>query len=288
MGVLIVCKDALFDEENVFGKVQIKEPDVPAEPKTIADYPVQDGLQGLYDLGEDYGLVNENDLWSPINYAPTDAYYQPTDTPQFAGNCNIEENYVTFSGKGSDARMHTYLRIPLVAGATDGYDGHNGLTYVALFSVPGGTLKERPIIGNRTSSIPNLSLTNAHVFFARNGASVTNCVFGGDGAINSNAFVILAMTADANGFKVMRYKDGALDTVPLVVDGVKVNAYEGVVDAWSNLAIQIGGNSTSTNYADAHISLAAVHTGKLTDEQLEEVCEFVYDYGKNTKDLDIE
>ncbi|MBR5593890.1 MAG: hypothetical protein IKW46_07455 [Bacteroidaceae bacterium] len=230
-----------------------------ALPVTIADYPVQDGLQGLYDLG---GTAEA----SVTNHAQKPTYTPSGGTPKLEGvnEGDIAGNYVTFSGATNGCRLSTYLRIPLV---------EEGLTYVALFSVTEANGKsDRPIISNcNGSGGVGFRLGNCGVRYVSNGVAYAPPNYTYDTPIVSDKFAILAVTFDANGYRVVRYTNNRI---------VEWDAKDTVITDWGGGAIQLGGESTSSvSTATAHISLAAVHTGKLTDAQLEEVCKFVYDYG---------
>ena len=236
-----------------------------ALPVTIADYPVQDGLQGLYDLGGTAEASVTNHAKNPT--------YTPTSTPQLEGAYEMADNYVTFTGAGNSCRMSTYLRIPLV---------EEGLTYVALFSVTeAGGKSDRPIISNcNGSGGVGFRLGNCGVRYVSNGVAYAPPNYTYDTPIVLDKFAILAVTFDANGYRVVCYTNNQL---------VEWDSKDTVITDWGGGALQLGGESSaSTSTATARISLAAIHTGKLTDAQLEEVCEFVYDYGTNTKGLDIE
>lgn len=254
MSVLIKIDGVSFDEKYVIGKAVVPEPDVPL---VISDYPVTDGLKGLFTLGSDYDSVR--------NYAPEP--HVNTDAPKLDGTYEMADNYITFSGTGNGSRLSTYLRLPL--------DG--GLTFVALFSVTAdGSAINRPIISNMSSS-SGLSLGNRQVTYKKN--AVTQLDYFEENVL-SDKFAILAMTADASGYRVVRYSNGG------IVEW-KTGKESTGIDAWSNNAIQVGGESTTSPYATARISLAAIHTGKLTDDQLRSVCRFVNNYGKQ-KGLTIE
>lgn len=263
MGILIVCKGADFSKCAV-DKVELPDeptiPDEPVVPVSIADYPVQDTLKGLYDLG---GTAEA----SVVNHAPTP--HINTKTTELYGMVTVEEDYCAFTGNDNAARVLTYLRIPL----------ENAVTAVVLFRVADGI---RTILSNRTGGSTALavgaSLMNNCVVFSTNDA-ITQREFP---AIGSDNFAILAMTVAPNGVRVVRYTNGALNEL--------VN-FEGVVDAWqtgsTGNAIQIGGNGKSNAYQDGDVSLAAIHEGVMTDEQLESICEFVRKYGKQ-KGLTVE
>ena len=258
MGFLIKIDGAAFDEKYVIGKVDVPdEPIVPVIPVEIADYPVQDGLQGLYDLGGTAEATLTNHAQNPT--------YQPSGgTPKLEGAYEMADNYVTFSGVANKCRMATYLRLPL--------DG--GLTFVALFSATASDgVSNRPIISNR-STTGGIGLGN-HQFEYVEKAVNEKEVYAD--RVGTSDFTILAMTADTSGYKVCRYSSGELKDVGVIAGNT--DKCTGI-DAWSTNAIQIGGDSTGTPYTTARISLAAIHTGKLTDEQLESVCKFVYKYGK--------
>lgn len=296
MGILIVCKGADFSKCAV-DKVEIPtEPDCnhvydnacdttcnlcgevrtaphnfvdgicticgEKDPNDIRSYPVYDtSLKGLYALG---GTADA----SLVNHAPEPHVNDGTEA--FSGEyCEVEDNYVTFSGLAKEATMHTYLRLPL----------ESGITTVILFSVPyvaGATSNGRPLFSNKSSGAANLTLTNYNVAYAKN-ATANTVAFEG-GMINSENFAILAMTADVNGFRVVRYSNGRLNEIAECGEAI---------DVWTTNAIQIGGNSTSTKCGTANISLAAIHEGVLSDPQLESICEFVKEYGEG-KGLTIE
>lgn len=261
MGVLIKIDGVTFNEKYIIDKVDVPE-DEPIVPVTIEDYPVQDTLKGLYDLG---GTAEA----SLVNHAPEPQVNDGDE--KLDSGCEVKEDYITFSGVANVGRMLTYLRLPLT----------NGLTYVALFSVPSG---ERLVLSNKGSKVACLSLSNKMAVIGKN-----NTTYGipFDAPINSNNFAIVALRATTSGVMVDRYTNGALARVPLVVDGTKVNAYEGVVDTWDNNAVQIGGAGTTASLDTAHISLAAIHEGAMTDDQLTDICEFVKNYGEQ-KGLTIE
>lgn len=267
MGVLIVCKDALFNEDNVFDHIQIKEPEIPEEPKTIDDYPVKDGLKGLYDLG---GTAEA----SLVNHAPEP--HVNTADEKIDGTYTVADDYITFSGATNSTRMHTYLRLPF----------ENAITYVSLFRVPSGA---RVLIGNRSgqpaSDSHGVSLRNDAVEFGNNGTYVNRPFT----AINSDNFAILAMTAGEGGLRVVRYTNGELSD-PLYDSGddntfVSLDRWD---DGSNGNAVAIAGYSKSGNAkSDADIALTAIHDGVMTDEQLTEICAFVKTYGEQ-KGLTIE
>lgn len=269
MGFLIKIDGADFDEKYVVGRVEVREPDIPDEPVTIADYPVQDGLKGLYDLG---GTAEA----TLVNHAPEP--HVNTAAEKLDGTCDMKDGYVSISGATNASRMHTYLRLPQ----------SDGLTYIVLFRVASGA---RVLLGNRSAgsgaTANGVSLRNDGVEFGKSGTYTTPSFKVGDTTVSINStdkFAILAMTATANELRVVRYTSGAL-SAPLY-------HFEGAIDAWasgsSGNAIGIGGYSKGGNaFADADISLAAIHAGALEDSQLAEVCEFVSKYGKQ-KGLAIE
>lgn len=275
MGGLIVIKGAHFTDPYIIGKVDIPAddpivpgvPDIPDEP-VVEDYPVKDGLKGLYDLGGYDALGNEHD--PTTNHAPTPHINTAATALNKPENITISEDYCTFTGAENNARMLTYLRMPL----------SNAITAVVLFSVPDGV---RTLVSNKSggSGITAIGtcLQNDKVIFATNNAAAERTF----APINSTNFAILAMTVSPNGVRVARYTNGVLDEL--------VN-FKGTVDAWSTgstgNAIVVGGSvRTNVNQA-AHISLAAIHEGVLDNDQLESICKFVYNYGKNTKGLTIE
>lgn len=305
MGVLIKIDGVTFDPKHVIDTVDLPDPDCeheydnacdaecnlcgatravthnyvdgfcticgkkdPNKVWTIDDYPVQDTLKGLYDLGLYDGLGNDND--SLVNHAPEP--HINTAAEAFDGSCTVKDDYITFSGATNTNRMHTYLRLP--------FDGK--LSAVVLFRVQSGN---RMLIGNRTAGGSGkgsgVNLRNDGVEFGSGGTHITEAF----SAINSDNFAILAMTVDESGIlRVVRYTNGALSDL---------YTSAGSVDEWSNdtsagNAVQIGGYGVSGNAnGDADISLAAIHTGKLDDEQLESICEFVKTYGEQ-KGLTIE
>ena len=231
---------------------------------TIADYPVNDTtLKGLYDLG---GTAEA----SVVNHAPTP--HINTKATELYGTVTVNEDYCTFTGTAAQAKVLTYLRMPLA----------NAITAVVLFRVQS---KKSVLIGNRsgdsTSTGWGVNLLNDSVEFGYNGSNVVTDEKRFP-AINSDNFAILAMTAHENGVRVVRYTNGALD---------ELLDLEGEVTPWgtgsTGNAIQIGGYGAS-NYSNARdISLAAIHEGVLTDPQLKSICEFVKVYGEQ-KGLTIE
>lgn len=262
MGVLIKIEGANFNDKYIIEKVEIPDvPDEPVIPVEIEDYPVQDTLAGLYALGG----TEEDTL---VNHAP-DPKNEQDESLQ--GSYEVADGYVNFKGsKAGTNRMLTYIRSKL----------SSTVTLVALFSVPdGGSYGNRVIMGNRgggtDASAVGVSMLNDCVRFATNGA-ITEKDY--PTPILSDNFAILALTIDPNGCRVVRYTNGSLTTL---VD------YEGAINAWGTNAIQIGGDSSSNAYDPAKISLAAIHEGAVTDEQLTEICAFVKQYGEQ-KGLTIE
>lgn len=271
MGVLIKIDGVTFDPKNIIDTVEIPDepivPDEPVVPVTIADYPVTDTLKGLYDLG---GTAEA----SLVNHAPEP--HVNTTAEKFDGTYAVADDYITFSGATNSTRMHTYLRLPL----------DHGLTYIAMFSVP---TNARVLIGNRSAggaaTAYGVTLRNDGVEFGNNGTYVIRTF----PAINSDNFAILAMTVDENGLRVVRYTNDAL-IAPLYNSADDTDFVS--IDKWaagsSGNAIGIAGYSQSGNaHYDADISLAAIHEGVLTDEQLTEICAFVKNYGEQ-KGLTIE
>lgn len=261
MGKLIRIKGVTFDEEYILKTIELPDepvvpdvPDVPDEPVvpvSIDDYPVQDTLLGLYDLGLYDGLGNDNN--SLTNHAP-EPHINDTD-PKLDVGCTVEEKWVTFSGASNKGRMLTYLPGNLA----------NQITYVAMFSTSGW----RMIIGNKGSAGIGLGMRSNDAVFGRNAVTVEPDYEGG--SVYSDNFVILALTATTEGVRAFRYTNGQLTT--LLDD-------KGVVDSWGSNKFQIGGDSTTTAYDPARISLAAIHEGAMTDDQLESICEFVKKYGE--------
>lgn len=225
---------------------------------SIGSYPVQDTLKGLYDLG---GTQKA----SLVNHAPAGV------TPTFYGTYDADGSAVKFTGRTNSNFLDTGLKIV----------PENTVTIVALFSVPTGF---RTIIGCRFNNSPvagGMSLLNKNIIYCVDGTAKLEAF----DAINSNNFAILALqasTQDSVGVcKVWRYTNGSLSD-PLV-------DYSGAITDWSDAITnwRIGGDKMSSSHDDAYISLAAIHEGVLTDEQLESVCEFVKVYGEQ-KGLTIE
>lgn len=299
MGILIKCEGTTFDKKYIIDTVELPDPECeheydnacdaecnlcgatrtvthnyvdgycticgkkdPNKVWTIAEYPVQDTLKGLYDFG---GTAEA----SVVNHAPTPHINTADVALHKPENITISEDYCTFTGNTTTSKVLTYLRMPLA----------NAVTAVALFRVPEGV---REIVANSTggSGVTSIgfSLLNDRLSFGVNGA-LTSRTFT---AINSDNFAILAVTVEPNGCRVERYTNGGL---------VNLVDFEGTVEAWqagsTGNAIQIGGGGKSNIYPDADISLAAVHEGVLTDEQLESICQFVKNYGEQ-KGLTIE
>lgn len=300
MGVLIKIDGANFDKDHIIGKVDIipecqHEYDNacdtdcnlcgftrevthdydengyctvcgqrdPNKPYTLAEYPVTDGLKGLYD----FGSATENG--SLYNHADPSLVPTLVELTADGGKWTEEANYATFSGGTNKCRVDTNIKSVL----------GNKVAWVALFSVPTGF---RPIVGCRrvmgsaTTAKYGVDLYNDRVEYIADGKWYEEVY---DNGINSDNFAILALTADTNGWKVYRYTNGAL---------VLWDEYVGVLDPWTvNEPICIGGDRLSNSRGDAHISLAAIHEGVMTDEQLESICQFVKDYGEQ-KGLTIE
>ena len=278
MGVLIRIKGAHFTDPYILRKVDIPDvPDVPDEPivpVTIADYPVQDGLQGLYDLGGTDSVVNaaRNPTVSPIG---------GTAKLDFTGGGYVSDDYATFTGQVNKSRLATYLRLPLAS----------KITAVVLFRVPTGqdTVTPRPLISNRSGgqSVDAFGVTLSHkgVLFAATGDTYENPTTLSFTPIeDDNKFAILALSVATDGLKVYRYTDDKLNNL--------VNYTEKALNGWTTgstgNALIFGGAGNSNGGNSIDVSLASVHTGDVTDAQLESICEFVYNYGKNTKGLTIE
>ena len=111
MGVLIKIDGVIFDPEYIIGAV-----DVPDEPVTIAEYPVQDTLMGLYDLG---GTLED----SLVNRAPADNVTAETEvaalpSPTTLTDDSVTANYVQWHAERSAcvdknqrfARRHDHRR----------------------------------------------------------------------------------------------------------------------------------------------------------------------------------
>lgn len=294
MGILIKCEGATFDPKYVIDTVDLPDPECeheydnacdaecnlcgatrtvthnyvdgycticgkkdPNKVWTIGEYPVTDTLKGLYDLGG----TQEASL---VNHAPN-----ATNTSDVTGTVVYADSYATFSGKANASRINTHIQIPLA----------NTVTFVALFSVPTG---RRPLIGNRIgtgTSASGLDLLNTSVHTCTDSVSSAHDF---KTPINSSNFAILAMVADTNDYRVLRYSNGSL---------VLVDSYDGTISDWlanfDSMAFKLGGDQTSNGYDTAHISLAAIHEGAVTEEQLENICKFVYEYGTQ-KGLTIE
>lgn len=268
MGVLIKIDGVTFDEKYIIKKVDVPEdepivPDEPVVPVTIADYPVTNGLKGLYDLG---GTAEA----TLVNHAPTP--HINTADEKLESTVVVDEDCCTFTGAANKCRFLTYLRMPL----------ENAITAVVLFRVQDGL---RPILSNRTggdtSEAVGVTIMNDRVLYGKDGNVEPSAI--SFAQINSNtSFAILAMSVSAERVDVYRYTNDALNNL---------GHFEGAVNPWltgsTGNAVQIGGTGKSDAYQDADISLAAIHEGVLTDEQLEEVCEFVKTYGEQ-KGLTIE
>lgn len=282
MGVLFKINGAKFTAPYIIDTVDTPDepivPDEPIIPVTIEDYPVQDTLKGLYDLGtamvsEDNTVINHAPSASPAT-ATLDADGEPYD---------MGEGYVTFVGSTTKSRLE--------CGLTTNLSTEGGITVVALFSTPSGS---RPIVGNRRATstagdadIVGFNLQNDLVQVGDPSLTSTKGVktIQFDNRVNTanaETFAILTMRATPNGIVVKRYTNGGLTNV--------LN-YEGVVTAWVSSGstankIQIGG-CTSNGSDTSHISLAAIHEGVVTDEQLTEICAFVKQYGEQ-KGLTVE
>lgn len=270
MGKLIRIAGVTFADEYILDTVELPDepivPDVPDEPivpVTIADYPVQDGLKGLYD----FGSATENG--SLYNHANPSLVPTLDEITADGAKWTEQGSYATFSGSSNKCRINTGI-MP---------DFANTVTYVALFRVvaPNGGVVWRPIIGNRrNTSVGNkgADLRNGVVDYGYGEIDPNLAIF-------SDKFIILVATASSSGYALYRYTNGSLNE--LASDTVTINT--GIT---ANDAIKIGGNAVGNTSADADISLAAIHEGAMTDEQLEDICQFVYDYGTNTKGLTIE
>lgn len=239
----------------------------PDNPYTIDEYPVTDGLKGLYDFGS---ATEKGSLYNHANPSLVPALVELTTD---GAKWTEEENYATFSGNTNKCRVDTGI-LPNFA---------NTVTYVALCSVPAGQSKTlRPIIGNRRNTSAGnkgVDLQNGIVEYCTGGVAQLSGTIA-ENQINTDNFVILAATASTAGYALYRYTNNAL--VELASDTVAID-----FGATTNDAIKIGGNAVGNGVADAHISLAAIHEGVMTDEQLESICAFVKNYGEQ-KGLTIE
>ena len=261
MGVLIKIDGATFNEKYIIDKVDVPE-DEPIIPVTIADYPVTDGLKGLYDLG---GTAEA----TLVNHAPTP--HINTADEKLESPVVVSEDYCTFTGTANTSRFLTYLRMPL----------ENAITAVVLFRVQDGL---RPILSNRTggstANAVGVTIMNDRVLYGKDGNAEPSAI--SFAQINSSNFAILAMSVSAERVDAYRYTNGALNNL---------GYFEGAVNPWltgsTGNAIQIGGTGKTDGYQDADISLAAIHEGVMTEEQLTEICSFVKTYGKQ-KGLTIE
>lgn len=264
MGVLIKIAGAKFIDPYIIGKVDIPDvPDEPVEPVTIADYPVQDGLKGLYDLG---GTAEA----TLVNHAPEP--HINTADEKLESLAVVSEDYCTFTGVANKCRLLTYLRMPL----------QNAITAVVLFRVQDGL---RPLLSNRTggstANAVGVTIMNDRVLYGKDGNAEPSAI--SFAQINSSTnFAILAMSVSAERVDAYRYTNGALNNL---------GHFEGAVNPWltgsTGNAIQVGGTGKSDEYKDADISLVAIHEGVMTDEQLTEICAFVKNYGEQ-KGLAIE
>ena len=277
MGVLIKIAGAKFADPYIIDKVDIPAddpiiPDEPVEPVYLTDYPVQDTLKGLYDLG----YATERGTF--YNHANPDLVPTLVELTADGGKFTEEANYVTISGNTNKCRIDTGI-LPKFA--------NNPVTYVALFSVPSATGVNhwRPIIGcrrNTSDGDKGVDLLNGCAEYCTGGkAYLSKNATNTTGFIHTAHFVVLALTFSTTGYTLYRYTNNALDT--LYSDTVSIEFGTTTADA-----IKIGGDSVSNGAADANISLAAIHEGVLDYDQLKSVCEFVYKYGKNTKGLSIE
>ncbi len=236
---------------------------------SISSYPVYDtSLKGLYDLGG----TEEDSL---ANHATNGK------TATFTGTYEADGASVKFTGKSNGNFLDTNLRI----------QPSNTVTTIVLFSVPTG---HRTIFGCRSQSSPNaagISVMNDMAIYCADGTSKP---IDFHTAINSNNFSILAMQASAQDgvgvCKVWQYKNGSLVPCADTYEGVLDNIPGTVVTTW-----RVGGDKLSTTFADAYISLAAIHEGDITggaegvtvDDKLLEICRFVKAYGEQ-KGLTIE
>ena len=233
---------------------------------SIGSYPVQDGLQGLYDLGGTDSVVN-----SALN--PTVSPVGGTAKLDFSGGGSVADNHATFTGLINKSRLVTYLRLPLA----------NKITAIILFRVPTGqdTTVPRPLISNRTGGSTEadigVSLSHKKVIFAATGDTYekpTEVTF--NPIESDNNFAILALSVATDGLKVYRYTNGNLDNL--------VDYTEKTINAWptgnSGNAIVFGGAGNSNGGNNVDISLAAIHTGDVSVPQLTDICAFVKAYGE--------
>ena len=242
---------------------------------TIAEYPVTDGLKGLYD----FGSATENG--SLYNHANPALVPTLTEITADGGKWTEEANYATFSGNTNKCRVDTGI-LPNFA---------NTVTYVALCSVPaGGSTTLRPIIGNRRNTSAGnkgVDLANGIVEYCTGGVAQLSGTLA-ENQINTDNFIILAATVSTNGYALYRYTNNSLDE--LASKTVTIDFGTTTSDA-----VKIGGNSVGNGAADTHISLAAIHEGDITGgvegvtvyDKLLEICAFVKTYGKQ-KGLTIE
>lgn len=247
---------------------------------SIGSYPVQDTLKGLYDLGS--GEDGTND--SLANHAPNPV---ATGTPSINGDTHtVHEDYITFDGAGKN-RMTPMLPTHAL---------ENGIALIALFSNDATGSIARPLISNRRATASarecGMALYNDRVAIAVEGED-TPATFTFKDPIYTDNFAILAFVGDTNGFRVLRYSNGALANVEFkrgnAADaGEYMEEYVGSVNGWNTNVFQIGGDGTGNSfYTPTSISLAAIHEGVVTNKQLMQISQFVKAYGEQ-KGLTIE
>ena len=78
--------------------------DLENNPYEITEYPVKDGLKGLYDLGGTDSIVNRSNSGAEVG--GTTSLHKPE-------NIGIDENYCTFSGNANTSRLfHSRCAVP--------------------------------------------------------------------------------------------------------------------------------------------------------------------------------
>lgn len=245
MGVYVKIKNVAF--KNYIGIAEIEEepivPDVPDEPTAPETYPVSDNLKGLYYLSgsQDNSVVDQSG--------------NGNDATVEGEGVTFADGYAHFTGDPVANRISTPFVIAPETGAT----------LVAMFRVPTG---ERVLLSNYKYMSGGFNFSNARVYISatENDGSKTFS------AVGRNGFAICALYIDADYCRVAKYSNGAISeirsvTAPMVMKNV-------------NVCIG-GGTSGAGMVGDADIAFVSIHEGNVTDEQLQQIFEYLKKYGES-------
>lgn len=256
MGVYIKIPNVTFTKYIGIAEIEDEPivpdvPDVPDEPTVPDTYPVTDTLKGLYYLGgtQDETLVDHSGNGNNASVQ---------------GAVTYADGYATFTGAPNANRINTPIQVSTTTKNT----------IVALFRVPTGI---RHIASNLSNSTTHLGFacSNGSVFVVAGGSTNNNF----QSTINTSNFTIVAWSVDSDGVRVVRDVDGSV---------VEVMSKPLNVDAFTETLV-IGGARQGLSWtADADIALVSIHEGDMTDEQLQQIFNYVRNKYAVDKGLTVE